>query len=432
MNYGPTEDESVPTVIVGVANRADFEWQRWTYEQIVNIIGHVASLDVIYFRSTFTLLGTKSRPPIMIDPKDCVGPVTIGTSIGVQGRTGTLGGFLKVKYAGQVYTMALTCHHVIRSKTISEGKGQSCLGNSFLFSTFSRNFLVNLRTNYAPDEDANGLCADLTRKSIRIHAPSDLDFEETVKYSQNAVHELQELIQGADIDSNDTERYRRPGLKTLVEEWGQTAREPDLRRATSNYEDLQNKIAELKSFNRGFGSVFASSGLTRYYGPAKQGEMKSWGLAIDWALIMVDSDRVGDNYVPPPGTLGTIGNFLISDTRGDPPQPREKLAKRGRNGYSKGHVSEFSTTINFESESTKFYGAFVVVGEPESAVFLQQGDSGSWGIDKWNQLSVIGFAGEQDGRASYVIPVSWIYDDIFARTGAEFVDPPIESWRQGN
>ena len=139
LNVGDTKKDSTPTVIIGITDHASLEWQRQAYKKICEILQRTPSLDVIFNRSTFALLQTARRPPIAVDPQDCTGPVAIGKSIGVKGvlnSTGTLGGYVQVRYKGTTYTMALTCHHVICSLDMSDGKQSHRWPkfNSFSFS----------------------------------------------------------------------------------------------------------------------------------------------------------------------------------------------------------------------------------------------------------------------------------------------------------
>ena len=122
LNRGESKDESVPTVMVGVTDQADLEWQRRTYKLIVDIVRDLPLLDVIYCRSTFKLLGAEFRPPVVWGPEAFSGPLALGTSIGVENHTGTLGGYVKIRYNGEVHTIGLTCHHVIHSTKMSQGE----------------------------------------------------------------------------------------------------------------------------------------------------------------------------------------------------------------------------------------------------------------------------------------------------------------------
>lgn len=76
------------------------------------------------------------------------------------------------------------------------------------------------------------------------------------------------------------------------------------------------------------------------------------------------------------------------------------------------------------SQSGKISRAFIVVGQLEG--FVNEGDSGYWGLDEHGLLRIIGFAGEHNGRTSCAIPASWVFEDIFARTGAEVIDPSMD------
>ena len=76
-------------------------------------------------RSSFERLASACRPPIAVREQDCVDPVGMGQSMGVAGvptSTGTVGGYVQIKYKGTVHTMALTCHNALDSPSTSQGK----------------------------------------------------------------------------------------------------------------------------------------------------------------------------------------------------------------------------------------------------------------------------------------------------------------------
>ena len=283
----------------------------------------------------------------------------------------------------------------------------------------------------------------MTRESIDVFAPSDADREETINSYRVTVDKLEKLVDGDAAANIDTPKSGKPGLKALAEEAREVSRESDdldlserlaklernLHRALTNLDLFRRQVIMIESAHRHAGSVFASSGMTRYGGPDTTNQSAKWGWAMDWALIKIDPTRIGDNYIPKDATVGDMGDFEIIDTRCAPPNingsDSTQLVRKGRSGYAQGEVNEIRTTINFESESPKHYGAYVVIGAPRSKSFLREGDSGSWGIDG-HHFSVLGFAGEQDGPMSYATPASWVYEDVFVRTGARVIDPPVE------
>lgn len=156
------EAESIPAVIVGVTDQAELEWQRRTYKEVTEVVRGLPSLDIIFFRSTYGLPGTRNLQCISLLPRHCYGPVPMGRSIGIGNGFENLGGLVKVRYQGQFYTMGLTCHHFHRHAAIST------------------------------DEDINGLHPDLQRQSIKVYAPGDSDTKENIEDRSNAYRRLKE------------------------------------------------------------------------------------------------------------------------------------------------------------------------------------------------------------------------------------------------
>ena len=204
-------------------------------------------------------------------------------------------------------------------------------------------------------------------------------------------------------------------------------------------EILMQRLDQIKNFDRFLGHVFASSGLTRYYGPVEtttdsQGKTYEFGNTVDWALILVKPSRSTSNTID--AFTDRFFNFVaprdsnIVTARSDLPRKGESVFKKGRNGFSQGKINEIKTTIHFadKSPTPKYSRAWVIIGDLEvtdRTDFMRNGDSGCWLLDGMGRLMGLGFAGEAEYSLGYCIPISHVYDDIKQQTGAVITSPEL-------
>lgn len=118
LNRGHTKEDSVPTVTIGLTNKASVTWQKAKYEQLVDLVSHMG-FDFAFIRSQFRDTGF-SAPPDALYTSEFEGPMALGSSLGTNERIGTLGGYHQVQYQGQTYLMGITSHHVVQVESMTK------------------------------------------------------------------------------------------------------------------------------------------------------------------------------------------------------------------------------------------------------------------------------------------------------------------------
>ena len=409
LNRGHTQDTSVPTVTIELSETADQLWQQVVYQDILEILeGYSGLVDkhVAFVRPSSLTTVDRGPPPAALPVDAFRGRVPMGSSIGIGPSSGTIGGYVKLERGGQVWTMGLTNHHVIENDTMTA------------------------------NEKANGLAPKLSRLD-NINAPSSADRVASVQGFEDLRNEIRTTLYGPLVDKDNPSSPRREesgmAFKIQYGDPGRAFRER-YDSLIGEERSLSDAINQVRMAEINFGSVFASSGNGRYYGsleahqiPKAKNNIKT-GNAINWALIHVsDQARIGGNLIAQDlnfdrsfQALGTtITEAQLTDV-----QPGTKLFKKGRNGTSMGIVSEYTVELSIKD---RLYRAAVVMPANVSRKeeFLYGGDSGSFCMNNVGTFCALGFAGHSQTGAGYVIPASWIYADIFAKTGARVVDPEI-------
>ena len=296
-------------------------------------------------------------------------------------------------------------------------------------------------TDIQADERALGLSPDLSRTRPEVRAPSDLEMEAAVREWECQIRALREELFGAenseDIDGSTIEQ----GLIRKLEESTESAK-PILtilvRDAFNRLERVQGQIDAAKAFPRDFGTVFASSGTSRYHGEEQivwdnvnKKNIKT-GNAIDWALINVKASRIGNNATPNHPMwerymyLPFDGTKQIVNAATEEPVCGDYIFKKGPRGHTVGRVNAFKACINRShgDRDSRFYRVIEVIG-PGGIDFPGPGDSGCWGLDKCAFLTAMGIGGEKEANAGFMVPIAWIYADIEKRTGARIPSPVL-------
>ncbi|KAL9130378.1 MAG: hypothetical protein Q9217_001436 [Psora testacea] len=428
-NRGHIEEESTPTVTVGLTKAADLRWQAAKYELLQALLEAHPEIEVAYVRSN--LLGfttSPTSPAVCLDVEAFTKPVQMGSSIGIE-SSGTLGGYVTVRYQGQTEVMGLTNHHVIATDDMTIGELIHVAGG--------------LRYPYSDivaEEKANGYSPDLNRPRPRICAPSNPDTEMSIKAFEGVAEQARSMLDGEPADPCEPDKPPRMGLRAKLEALGDEATD-EHRQKVQKFSILEANnlanIATIKQADRDFGRVFASSGLQRRHGPKKIGHETSgktyeYGGALDWALLRLKSSRVGDNTVPTDDISKNWGFIppptAIIDASRFEPRIGQAVFKKGRNGFEVGHIKEFGTQINFNDGNGCFSAWTVLGGKTDGTKrpFMYPGDSGCWCLDQGGDLIGLGFAGQLETDAGYFIPISHVYDDIRQKFGAEIVSPVLQ------
>ncbi|KAJ5251078.1 hypothetical protein N7489_001488 [Penicillium chrysogenum] len=192
-------------------------------------------------------------------------PCMLGESIALKGahNSGTLGGLLELKMPGKAeyLTVGLTCFHCVNPS--EKGMDPQFLARVHVWRD----------EGIAPDDNLR------TRLEVENPSPNAIKVK---------IASVRDEICG--IEQN--EEYAR--LCDLVSEGlqGQLGRraEQTFLGITKNLSELKSFLREMEKFRANFGSVFAASGFRT------TNDCKSSNL--DWALVEIPSDRVGDNITP--------------------------------------------------------------------------------------------------------------------------------------
>ena len=119
LNRGNTENESSPTVVIGLRKSAPQDWQKSIYSDIRDVLHQFPEIEIGFMRAFTNFIGD---PSFDLDDLSAV-QVHLGGSIGLPDRVGTLGGYVTVQSAsGQVERMGLTNAHVVENSFMSKGE----------------------------------------------------------------------------------------------------------------------------------------------------------------------------------------------------------------------------------------------------------------------------------------------------------------------
>lgn len=194
-------------------------------------------------------------------------PSMLGQSLALNDASGsgTLGGFLELKMPGEAEyrTMALTCFHCVNPR------------ETRLDRALVKRLRVWRQEGITPDEDM--------RMELQVQHPSRTAVKEKIKSlkdSIRAIEENEEYVQLSELEGDIECTCGRRAAKTFS-------------RMTSTLCELKEFLQEIEAFkqaDRGyFGPVYAGSGFRQTTGKLPSN--------LDWALIEIPYDRVGENIV---------------------------------------------------------------------------------------------------------------------------------------
>ncbi|KAI9861240.1 MAG: hypothetical protein M1813_005413 [Trichoglossum hirsutum] len=293
----------------------------------------------------------------------------IGSSICIAGSSdsGTIGGYLELRKEGeQPITVGVTCHHVIVS-------------GSAVLSRVSPN----------------------STNPISICHPSATDCQENEETARSDIEQHENKIR-------DIKSKVGVGLASSAEIRSLPKKETALTAEKALFSTTQ-------PFNTHLGYVFASSGFRR-----KQQEPAKDGCSIDWALVRVHQDRLGDNKFPEGvfrwtnrPTIPYITDTTVMDI-GD------RAVKWGRTtGHTAGTFNSIKSDVHLpDSDGPSREWCFIGRNWGD---FGGLGDSGSFVLSKDGDLGGLLFGGSQRGLGefvlSYVTPITEVFSDIEKQLG---------------
>ncbi|PGG99886.1 hypothetical protein GX51_06097 [Blastomyces parvus] len=183
---------------------------------------------------------------------------------------------------------------------------------------------------------------------------------------------------------------------------------------------LSLKLCAESHFSTGsatLGRVYAASGCRLTSGNDKR--------QLDWALITVNSNRMGPNKFPPVGSYkdeymgATFSGEAVDDPTGAEPAQGERLYKFDRKtNFTIGCYSGLKT-LELSCRKT---GNVIVTNEcsvtslPGSDIFSKRGDSGSFTVDGVTNFVGLLCAGNEDTGVTYYTPANILFEDIMRMT----------------
>jgi hypothetical protein len=211
----------------------------------------------------------------------------------VNGSTsGTLGGFFELKFAGsnQTKVMGLTCFHVVEPDDTSP---------------------INVGTDTIEHWRQYGIKpGDNMARELKVDHPSPRAIQETTRALEKEIDKIQ---------TSDFKLNEEPLSHDIEIKKGTKKRHLQAKRQLSDWKAFLNDI---QTFDPGFGSVWATSGLKVGRAPSIDGGNHALPTIYDWALIEIPSNRVGSNTV----SLTMYRNiyYTLSNCAIDPRGPQTK------------------------------------------------------------------------------------------------------------
>ncbi|KAK4866864.1 hypothetical protein LT330_008027 [Penicillium expansum] len=384
---GPGPKDSTITVLVVCNSEKPPSHRENSIARIRELLdkNYLSGVAVEFVQGYFARGGT-SLSGRELDRRAVQMPSVLGQSLALEDahNSGTLGGFLELKMPGQDYiTVGLTCFHCVNPS--EKGLDPKLLTRVRLWR----------QNGIAPDDDM--------RTRLQLEHPSSSAIKEKVRSLENEIRELEgdkEYIQLCKLVSE--------GLQ------GQLGRRADqiFFNMSKTLSDLKGFLQDIKRFQAAkrasFGPVYAASGFRAT--ASTNGKASN----LDWALIEVPHDRVGENKTP--------DGYYLKDS----PKPAKlddvPLFIHGqRSGYCKGknHRLE-SAKLEHEIEDGKpiTRNTFEYSIFPQSGIhFSEGGDSGALVLTEDHVVVGMLFGGVVSGSDlkpmfSYWTPIEVLIEDI--------------------
>ncbi|KAI9762376.1 MAG: hypothetical protein M1840_001269 [Geoglossum simile] len=190
----------------------------------------------------------------------------------------------------------------------------------------------------------------------------------------------------------------------------------DLEKTEDVLHRARDNLQKASDFDRPFGTVFATSGYKI---------SPRIGCSLDWALVDVESIRLGENKIPEfPGK--PLGYDFLSErdvvSSMAPLTLDDHVVKAGSTSRTTyGRVSHIKHDCNIPGNGS-ITSEYVVVGQ-KGRPFAFQGDSGAFVVNGNGKLAGILIAGQDQLGTAYVTPITEVMRDIQEVTGHEVTLP---------
>jgi len=344
----------------------------------------------------------------------------MGTSCGVSGSdiTGTLGGWIRLKKGPATLELGLTNYHVLKDGLLRED------------------------SPFPPIEDLS--YGKVVSPSDSDHKRAKTDFEKEVKETQKKFQGFQETLENVSRDDPI---------------WKKSFQFMD---TVANELDGYRKKLDSTNNSREIGSIYSASGFRtrdnlRYLNqPGKSGQHEGW--ATDWCLVQVEEPACISRKLELRGLPSTFEYMSSQDEGEDVTQycsisanKNYKVAKRGRtSGWTDGVLSAIDSTARLDGKDPKldrlptnqrielrdkFQEKLVsvhTIAGTKKELFISPGDSGAFVFlnEPPNTKDIKGFviigmvfASNTSNKATYMMPMDLIVDDIEEVTGGKVVEP---------
>ncbi|KAF4765512.1 hypothetical protein HAV15_003966 [Penicillium sp. str.  len=368
--------------------------QKWPMilRTIVRKMNHPGLLDnnylsgvaVDFVRGDF-VRGSSGLNANELDRRAIQLPPMLGQSLALNNASGsgTLGGFLELKMPGEAKyrTMVLTCFHCVNPSETG------------LDRALVKRLRVWRQEGIAPDDNM--------RTELQVQHPSRTAVKEKIKSLKDAIcaiEENDEYVQLSELEGDIESICGRSAAKAFS-------------RMTSTLCELKEFLRDIEAFkqaDRGyFGPVYAGSGFRETCSTTPSN--------LDWALIEIPHDRVGENITPD-------GHYLK-----DSPMPKDldgiPLFIHGqRSGYCRGKKDTFDTAVlshEIEEDTAIARTTYEHPIRPQGgAQFSQDGDSGSFVFTESYVVVGMLFAGGTSHMMSFFTPIGDVLNDIKTITKA--------------
>ena len=171
-NRGHAEPDSVPTVVIGTRPSASLTWKSNTCSMILDRLEQAQlNYDVVFVRESLPCVDKDDKTKKDLPLSQFSGPVTMGSSIGMENNTGTLGGYLTLEKGGEKKTFGLTNHRVVfPNEIVAQAKQLS--------------------------EDGVKYCGEFTWP---VFSPSPADKDATIKRLSRKIEVWEEQIEGLSL-----------------------------------------------------------------------------------------------------------------------------------------------------------------------------------------------------------------------------------------
>ncbi|OJJ43556.1 hypothetical protein ASPZODRAFT_2114065 [Penicilliopsis zonata CBS 506.65] len=392
-----TTEENPPTIIVTVKRDSIRTWKPLR-EMIVSILDTHYLDDVsvnIEKGSVFQCISKADvrLPTSLWQQAKALPGVSLGNTLNTD-SSGTFGGYIELQNKkGEWVRFGLTCYHVaLAADKALDDKNKQVQGGWHIKGIEWENHSA--------------------KQILTLQQASYQDLHDEKEALQERIHEITnpEFLESRALAAKG-ELF--PPFKKVYEH-----QEYNLHKEETTLTQMDTLEERL------IGYTICASGFRRKLIPGSKDFMH-----LDWALLMMDKQRMGTNRVDAYGAP----RFSLPDvTIGQPVQPEHGMPvyKMGRStewtmGIYNGLKAAYIDTINEKDETTQVSTHEAVVCGVKGREFADKGDSGSFVFT--TNMRFVGMISAGNGKGNgYITLASHLFEDIMASTGAVAARLPLD------